>query len=635
MGNQQPYPDLEDLWYDADSTALRCCECGEAFGTNTDALVRTFRVFDEMNQCLGASRVISTPPGVLVLYDRHLECLLKAKVPYITISHVWDTEVSATQYKGRHSPQDEVVRHKALNFPTHIARSISQSVQENRELWHDYVSVPQWTPELKTNILESIHKIYNFAILTVVHLNDVAPVTINAFTRGESDEKRRQGMLGICRAKWFSRVWTAMEYIRSPKVWLMDSELQLHTDENANSLFRNTMNSFWAGQVIKAGSTHKFEADIDISHNIVPWNLGPLDWCRNHQKRNFGLAFSLLARRGCQSRDDFLYALHGIVTGSTAEVKGMLQCVSWEERYIRIALYCIEAGDYTPLLITPEWAPQDGEPNVRWMPANNVREGYHDNYAYSIGSITAPPRYHAETTTRQDDNGLGRVTLRLQQAGTVSKRVKWHEYPREDLMRDSARNLASPSVEGFLDAYGSRQFFIPRATLLQRLFQHQDGYQKLERTVEALSRTDAGQPWPGGEVYSFRDVFGTLDIKKRLDYHITLGNILHLTWRRYCILATCHNCGTKAVVNAALYGRVEDALGATMHRIPGLGFSQTMDDGVCLLLSADGSGRIIGRAIWATPACACAGLDEMVTVQLPRLPLPQPREGFLRALGRV
>ncbi|KAL8369918.1 hypothetical protein RB595_000329 [Gaeumannomyces hyphopodioides] len=672
-----PYPDLEALWYDANPTALCCCVCEKAFGT--DALVRTFRVFKEKYQGSSGGRTVSTPLGAsLVLYDRHLGCLQKENTHYVTISHVWDPVVSATQDKGRHSPQDDSVRRKVLESPTSIARSISQGVDGDFEVWHDYIGVPQWTPQLKTNILQVIHKIYSSAALTVMHFDDVTPAMIRAFTHGKTDEERMQGMLGICNAKWYSRVWTAMEYIRSPKVRFMDSELNIYSDDGAEHLFQDRLDRFWKEQVAKSGSTHKLEARVNIDDNIMPWSLGPLTLCRSPQNRNFGLAFALLSRRGCQSRYDFMYALYGIVTNSATTAAAMeLQHGSWEERYLRIALHCVEAGDYTPLLITPEWAPGDGKPDVRWMPGNNVNEGYHDHYAYLLGPMTAPPRYHAETTVEQDEGNLreGRVTMRLQRAGVVSRLILFHKLAMEEMMHEIARSLAEPSVEAFLDAYGSRHYFQPQEKLLQSLSRHPGGYKRLERTVAALAEMEPGQPWPGeggcgcekcqGEAsqseetsskgsggdkdnedkddrfYTFWGAMHALGLDEtaQADYQITYANVLHLTWRRYYAWATCQSCGTASMVNAGLYVGEEDALGATMHRIPGLGFERSLEDGICLLLGPDGDDgagrRVVGRAVWATPACTCEGLDELVAVRLPRLPRPKPRELFLRALGRI
>lgn len=118
----------------------------------------------------------------------------------------------------------------------------------------------------------------------------------------------------------------------------------------------------------------------------MPWNLGPLSACRaNSRRRNFGLAFALLSRRGCRDSNDFLYALQGVITGQS--VTG-LDGSNWDETYLRLALGCLRDGDYTPLLMTPEFGPEDGL-DVRNMPANSVQEGYNDTYVSIFSDFSA------------------------------------------------------------------------------------------------------------------------------------------------------------------------------------------------------------------------------------------------------
>ncbi|TLD26354.1 hypothetical protein PspLS_05165 [Pyricularia sp. CBS 133598] len=324
----QVYPDLEDLWHEKDPSVLWFFVCGRQF--ESEALVRTFRVFDGNNECGGGSRTIISPlGGTLVLYERHFGCLQNENIRYVTVLHVWNTEVFATQNKDRHTPQDDHVRRRVFESPANIAQSISRGVEGVFEVWHNYESVPQvslscWHHGVRVAThLWSVFIISLYVVdagtqdrhsqdhtqglqrsvaMTIRHFDDVTPAMIESFFHGETDEKRMEGMLGICNSKRCSRVWTAMEYIRSR-------------------------------EVAKNGSTHGLEARVKIGGSIMPWNLGPLTRSRSPQDRSFGVAFALLSRRGCQSRFDFLYALQGIVEGSSETSGLMQQHGSWEERY--------------------------------------------------------------------------------------------------------------------------------------------------------------------------------------------------------------------------------------------------------------------------------------------------------------
>ncbi|TLD13065.1 uncharacterized protein PgNI_03578 [Pyricularia grisea] len=84
-----------------------------------------------------------------------------------------------------------------------------------------------------------------------------------------------------------------------------------------------------------------------------------------------------------------------------------------------------------------------------------------------------------------------------------------------DTMVESARNLASPTVEGFLYVLGSRQFIQPREKLLKSPAEHDGRYEKLERTV------------------------------------------VHYIW------ATCQTCCVKSMVNTVVYVKALMAAGAS------------------------------------------------------------------------
>ncbi|KAL0938245.1 uncharacterized protein CTRU02_207976 [Colletotrichum truncatum] len=372
--------DLKSIWCFEEQPDLECCMCMQT--VSEEPLIRTFRVLQPEEEKQHGTKTLQTTNGeCLILYDRHLSCLLKGNVQYITISHVWHKGISDTQIQGPSESQDPDVQHLVLHVPTEIAKSVSKALRKDVEIWHDYISVPQWSPTVKTAILQAMHRVYAESALTVVHLEDVTPTMMDIFLDGEDDEARLKGMIGICNAKWYSRVWTAMEYIRSAKVRIMDSEFRLHGEESAQ-VYQEQLNKFWSEQIVKnEGDVKELEARLDIGENIVPWNLGSLSLCRaDSNSRNFGLAFALLSRRGCRDNYDFLYALQGIITGSSVT---KLDGENWDKSYLNLAQQCLKEGDYTPLLMTPEFGPEDGL-DVRNMPANNVAEGYNDVYLDSI-----------------------------------------------------------------------------------------------------------------------------------------------------------------------------------------------------------------------------------------------------------
>lgn len=255
-----------------------------------------------------------------------------------------------------------------------------------------------------------------------------------------------------------------------------------------------------------------------------------------------------------------------------------------------------------------------------------------------MGHMTSPALYHH--TLRVTDNGD--ISLRMQKAGVVWKSELWDGRCYDKIAHFCAHSLPTPSVEAFAEAFGLRLFHEVKENMAKALSVG-DRRENLEKTVLALSKLDLGQPWPGQKECPY-GIYGILDAlglstrwdgrgESRCDYQGTLGNVLHLTWRRFFVWGECANCTARFVTDAGLYtkdGKGEQIRGATMYRFPGLGYVNTHPNGICLLVND--KGRIVGRAIWATPACACKAL-ETVRLQMPSLPKPRPRSQFCERLG--
>lgn len=137
----QLYPDLKTFWY-FDESDVHCCVCTKGF--SEEALIRTFQLLPQGQERQHRTKILRTTDGLdLVLYDRHLPCLLNENVQYITVSHVWHKGVSDTQNQGHLGLQDPDVQRLVVHVPTEMARSISKALRKNVEVWHDYISVPQ------------------------------------------------------------------------------------------------------------------------------------------------------------------------------------------------------------------------------------------------------------------------------------------------------------------------------------------------------------------------------------------------------------------------------------------------------------------------------------------------------------
>lgn len=141
----------------------------------------------------------------------------------------------------------EEARRLAYEIPLRIYREITDGIGERIELWHDYISVPQWELELKMNILPRIPEIFKKARFTLVYMHDVSGESVDMLQSGSSPEERLEGAIRVCNSVWFSRVWTAMEYIRSHELRVMiKNEELVDGARQHHDLFLENMRRAWA-----------------------------------------------------------------------------------------------------------------------------------------------------------------------------------------------------------------------------------------------------------------------------------------------------------------------------------------------------------------------------------------------------
>ncbi|KAM0322690.1 hypothetical protein ACHAQA_009281 [Verticillium albo-atrum] len=619
-------PDLETFWYEPDPDKLRCLICQETF--THDALVRTFRLTPSdgpttSSEPLRCSRVVPThlQRGVM-FFDRHLKCLQTSEVQVFTISHVWDPQVSITQQERRHSPQPLEVRQLAIEAPVRVYSGLEESMEavgSGQEVWHDYFSVPQWTDELKIPILRIIHTLYSTSFATIIHFNDLSSSTVEKLRHDEDSDTAMEGLTGVCNAKWFQRMWTAMEFVSSSRIRMMTSDYQLDTGPE-DPAFLNRLYHIWDEEVVRQGSVHNVENMVGLpeNRNLVPWTLGPLREVKAHKTTNFAMAFALLARRKCRDRMDFLHGLRGIVA---ARSEAALQ-PEFRTEYLRVARECLLAGDYSPLFMTPS-VPLLDDPRLNPLDPCS----YNEVWTWEMGEETSPPSLPVDVTF--DESG-DKLTLTLEKIGvaTILKFPDWDSiYDHFSRCAAFSLDLTGPNLEDFVTSLGTRLYGEHKDVIMDHLKTH-DNLEDLEELLRDQYNTPWAEPWSlrgeGEEcaewladMMSLTTVVGELS-ESRIDLSYARFATMHCTPYSYVAGITCTTCLGTFAFRVGAFAPTADMHRAVAYRVPGLKYKLSHLDGMGMLVK---DGRIVGRMIWASPACECRE-RELVTLHMPDLPSP-------------
>lgn len=608
-------PGLETLWVEDGPEQLRCYECNEPF--DNGAVVRTFKL-NNGNNAIAANigtKTISVLGDKVTLFNRHLHCLRGKR--YTTVSHVWDPAVSTLQALGSGSSRDPETLRRIFQTPIRIYKALSDFEDESCELWHDYFSVPQWNSGLKLNIIKAIPDIFQHAAFTLVFMDDVNEEMIQSLNDNvdAASGNRMAGITGICNAKWFKRVWTIMEYVRSPRVKVMIADYNVHQD--IDDVFLSRLDHAWDMEVAHTNDVHATEGRADLDHNLVPWNLGPVQRSRDLGRVDFGLAYVLLSRRGCSSFSDFFHALLGIVYGKLEEPLSQ----NPTEALHQISRACIKAGDYSSLFMTPRMKNDDHRLNSYIV----NRHGFNDVFSFGLGARTTDPIYKDATFTND------MIELTLVKVGTVRRVTKLHRSgnSKSDFARAALEVLSvtGPDAVVFAESLAVR-LYCQNQIIMADILQDNEKMRELEDIlVDWDNRTGAelttGNFWDNvsriGSLLGLDAKFPLHGIRlPRLQFLETHGLTIHAINSSGFVGVTCGVCTKMFVFRAAMYETPTNVRGAVVYRIPGLSYDFTRPDGMCFLVN---DGRIVGKLLWATPACEC-GVTERVQVSVADVPLP-------------
>lgn len=645
-------PDPGLLWFEPDPAGLRCLTCNGQFLDR--ALVRTFIAVpsEDGSPHHRCSKSISLPrlQRELLLFDRHFECLLKSNVIYHAVSHVWDKEISKLQQEGRSQPTDssKATRQVAVELPIRVYEAAMGGTNNNileesgqvkqPELWHDYISVPQWTPDLKDRILGLIHDIFASANTTIVHFDDVPPESIRKLYHGTTSDDVLKGITDVCNARWFSRVWTAMELIRSKTLQMMLSDYSLCTEYSADGVFLERLHESWREEANKIGGERLLEKKVQLgrSQGLAPWNLGLPSFKKlKARESNFGQAFALLSRRGCREERDFLYAMRGLLA-TRQDKSGDILGSDFEAEYYRLARASLAAGDYSPLLITPA---VPFVPDPRTAKGSTLKVGYNDVFTWGLGYQLSPPE-HLDGISFPEHGDPRTVNLKLQTMGIVStvhglnQSYTHHpltQYERFSQCAHITAQCTGPDVRRFASTLGSRIYSATAGRPMREL-EKSGNIDAVQIILNDRYASPGAGAWQGPNFKDARWLADAMGLTRSpsgdsndfspLSFCSGHGGTCHMGGTRLncLVVVTCFACYETEVFRVASFVNKTELRHATAYRIPGLRYSFTHQDGVGILVK---DGKVVGRMIWAIPSCQCQDL-RVVQVQMPGLPPRRP-----------
>lgn len=201
-----------------------CMVCSQGFNDG-DPPIRTV-AFETSQDLLSSSLDITqTPiaPHPIRIFNRHFTCIKEEKIKYIPVSHAWNQVVSTAQ-KG-HVQNIEIAR-LVYQIPIKSLFALSEK-DATTEIWHDYLSVPQWQPKIQQQLLLAIPTIYSYPSRMVMHLDDVQITHLDAILQNANYQTFIEGISKLTRSRWVDRMWVTLEYIQGQEVSILTEEFHI------------------------------------------------------------------------------------------------------------------------------------------------------------------------------------------------------------------------------------------------------------------------------------------------------------------------------------------------------------------------------------------------------------------------
>ncbi|KAI6090578.1 hypothetical protein F4821DRAFT_20712 [Hypoxylon rubiginosum] len=619
---------LESLW-SAPPDQSRCCRCQKVIKPQ-DTLARTYtfrRHNDHSDEAYDPSGIVVPGlSGQIRIRNRHLNCLLEA-TRYVVISHVWHPGVAELQWKrAKATANVEDVARAVREVPARIAVGLQQEFPEDVEIWHDYISVPQWATG-KKDIIREIPRIFCHAESTIAYLSDISSNVVETMRQDPRRDDRVRAISTLCNAKWFSRVWTAMEFVESKKLRAMFQDFTLMRELKPGHDFFAEMTGAWYTELAKSGDA--FELENITNPNLVPWKLGHLDLIRilrrNSLPTTFAIAFELLEKRRVTVRRDFFYAFLGAISPDVPLHMPQISSDSNEEFHeglLQIARRCIEDNDYTPLFITPRSAEIQGN-----VPTDPKMIGYKSLHSFSMGHFKkAAPRSNIRIKGRCP-------VLKVENVGSTKavKAWEWGFTPMSLFSEivEFVFGVTGSNTEAFVNTLAVRLYSLERDKVMEHLsystrmidlkeklaaLHHEKEPPARQRIIDwiaenlCLSNTDSFNPMS--------------EVVSPIDFLMTHGGSVHYGNPPILVTVECSRCHELFILRVGLFRLPSDVVGSVAYRVPGLQYRFTHEGGAGWLIK---NGIRIGRFVWGIPTCECPKLEE-VEIKIGDLPLPKPNE---------
>ncbi|KAI0404868.1 hypothetical protein F4802DRAFT_214576 [Xylaria palmicola] len=586
-----------------------CVVCHQDFPEGKEPPIRTFAF--ETSEDLGEDALDITQlpiiPHPIRVFNRHFKCLKSKRVKYIPISHVWHEAVSQAQVTRE--PTLNAIR---LGYQVPIRSLLALTRHYGRlEVWHDYLSVPQWHTATQQQLLLQLPTIFSYPDRMVMHLHDVPQSHLNDVVAPASYSVFLESIAKLTNSRYFERMWVVLEYIQSKEAVILSQYYDIFDRPAANVCDVAGVN---LGKYISRLGQNRFNELAQAKgfrwSKRACWDDQQTWKHQDPRLRTLGAAIFIIGQKTCRDHRDYFFSLRFLLNlhQDEAEITTILSDNTFES-YLALCWDALKGGDYSPLLFLPL---DSEEPNPRapWLRGHSKIS--HNLWDYGMCRRLAT----SQVIIRE-----GKIKPKLESVGVVQGFEHYDFFGSAESVFDRVArkiiDVSGTSPQAFHDAVSrifpsaaeKGVFSAPSAIYVDEVGPQPADLGSIQKLVERL----------GHLAFKGEHRSETLQVSKKLlsllglalpEKQSSLSRIKaaaeEAQWYKKKIeglaAVRCKGCSRDFLFRATVWDPPAPGATAEMYRISGLLYDDTVAEGAGLVIC---EGRILGKMAYATPACEC------------------------------
>ncbi|KAJ2972886.1 hypothetical protein NUW58_g9083 [Xylaria curta] len=596
-----------------------CAVCHQHFAEKGEPPIRTFTF--ETSEDLGedASNITQAPiaPHPIRVFNRHFKCLKSKRVKYLPISHVWHEAVSQAQVAREPTPN---ATRLAYQVPIRSLLALTRHFG-HVEVWHDYISVPQWQTATQQQLLLQLPNIFSYPDRMIMHLDDVSLSHLNDVVDPPGYSSFLESIAKLTNSRYFDRMWVVLEYIQSKEAALLSQYYDIFDKPAADVCNIAGTN---LGRYISRLGQSRFNQLAGAKgfqwSKRACWD-DQQTWKHQDPKlRSLGAAIFIIGQKACRDHHDYFFSLRFLLDLRQDEAKiNTILSDNTFESYLALCWDALKSGDYSPLLFLPLDS-EETDPRAPWLRGHSRIS--HNLWDYG----TCRQQAKSRIIIRE-----GKIKPELESIGVVLS-FEYDDFfgSDETIFRQVAKKIIDVSgtcPKDFRDAIsrifpsaaGKGVFSMPSDLHAEVGTQPADliSIQKLVERLGNLAFRDETRSEMLQTSNKLLSMLGLSLPEKQSSLSRIKAASEEAQWYKKKMeglaVVKCKGCLRDFLFRATVwdYPDLTPAPAAEMYRIPGLLYDDTIAEGAGLMIR---DGEIVGKMAYATPACECR-IRELVEIK--------------------